>query len=275
MARYTPRRAFQDKSWAIAFIFVFPPVATLTGCSNSCFVFVSNPGGGTSGIAVSNSTGCPVAAPHAAVHAAVHVPGLCESCSESNQIRSIFVTLRGIALHLTVNGGERPSEWQELFPSLEWQPRQFDLMKASPHGFGGNLIGDRAIVPAGAYDLVRMRFVPHQGSSEDTPAAENACGRLGWNCVMMGDGRIVPLVLRDGSWELRIASENVEHGFLLLPDSENQLTIDLAPVWLAVTAPGEEAGLLPVLTARGRRLSENQPQRSGTSADWTERAARP
>ena len=256
--RFTPRRAFPRSIWAFA-LAVFPLGAALTGCSNSCVVFVSNPGGGTSGIVASNSsTGCTVATQHAAVHLAVHVTPLCESCSESNQVRSVYLSLRGIALHRIANEGEELSAWQELLPSVQGQPRQFHITAASPHVPTALSIGDRAVIPAGTYDLVRMHFVPNQGAVDDVPGEENACGRVGWNCVRMGDGRILPLVLRGDFVDFRITSKDTEGGFfLVLPESENQLSIELTPVWPVVPSLGEGAGPFPALTASGQRSSEN------------------
>jgi hypothetical protein len=230
---------------------VIPLTFLDTGCENSCFAFISNPGGGIVGSGFSSA--CPVPTQHATVHAVAHVTPGCESCSVSNRIQSVFVTLRGIELHPRANAGEGPSDWQELLPLLAIQPRQLDLQLAAPHGLAVDLTGEQASIPAGTYDLVRLRFETSREGVGDLLAAENACGKVGLNCVAMADGRNLPLMLRGDVLELPISSGTAGNRiFLVLPESENQLSIELTLVWTLVTPPEQAAQLLPIVTGSAR-----------------------
>jgi hypothetical protein len=172
-------------------------------------------------------------------------------------VQGVLVSLRGIELHPKGTAGKESSEWRELFPALRAQPRQFDVMKAAPNGLGANLLWNRAIVPAGTYDLVRLRFASNPESPDDQLVTENACGKAGLHCVVMGDGRILPLVLQDNVLELRISAEGTARGLLISPGSQNRLLIELTPVWSAVALPPEGGQFLPVLTGSARKSSEN------------------
>ena len=73
----------------------------LAGCANTCFVVVSNPPTGTIGVVAGNPPpACALAKANAAVRLVVHVNRLCEFCSESNQIQSVLLSLRGIDIFI-------------------------------------------------------------------------------------------------------------------------------------------------------------------------------
>lgn len=233
----------QAGAWILLLAFLIPLAALLTGCDNSCIAFVSNPGGGVGTGAFSSP--CPVPTPHGSVQAAAQLSRQCESCSPSNQIQGIFVSLRGVEIHLF---GESPSDWQELYPALEVQPRQFNLLAAGPDGPTANPLGDAAAVPAGTYDLVRLRLASNHGPGGSQLASENACGQVGLNCVAMGDGRILPLLCDGDALELRVSSAGSANGlFSVIAESHNQLLIELTPVWSLVAPVGESAHFSPLL----------------------------
>jgi hypothetical protein len=111
-------------------------------------------------------------------------------------------------------------------------------------------------VPAGAYDFVRLRLAPSQGTSGDQLAGENACGAAGAHCVVMGDGRIVRLLPEGGELELRLSSDKSSKvDFLLVPDTQNQLLIEFTPVWSLVASAGEGVQLTPLLNGAARGSS--------------------
>jgi uncharacterized protein DUF4382 len=254
MLQFRPRTNLQHGRRKLALISALPLAFLYTGCGNSCFTFISNPGGAIGGSGFSSA--CPAPTQHATVHAVAHVTRDCESCSDSNRIQNVFVTLRGIELHPRANAGEEPSDWQELLPLLAIQPRQLDLQVAAPNGLAVNHPGEQATTPAGTYDLVRLRFAVSREGAGDLLASDNACGNVGLNCVAMGDGRILPLVLPGDVLDLPIASETTSNRiFLVLPETENRLRIQLTPVWALVTPPGQSAQLLPVLTGSARKSS--------------------
>lgn len=250
------RSALEEWPGKLALILMLPLAFVCTGCGNSCFNFVSNPGGVVGGGTFSSS--CTATTLQGAVQAVAEVAPLCETCSQSNQVQSVIVSLRGVELHPRANASEEPADWQALFPALEIQPRQFELTKAGGTGPVATSLGDAVAIPVGTYDRIRMRFVMNLGSAVNSPAAENACGEAGLNCVVMGDGHILPLALDGGVLELPIFSERSADGALIvLPESENQLLITLTPVWSLAPSAGGGARLLPALRGSARMLSAN------------------
>lgn len=179
------------------------------------------------------------------------VAGLCELCAESNRIHEVIVTLRGIKLHPKTYPGQQPADWVEVFPHLEEQPRQVDLLKTEARNFAAKLLEEKAAVPAGIYDQVRVLLVPDQTSIADQLPEENACGASQFNCVIMAEGRAQALVFEGDTSEVRITSQSLAGGFLLIPpDSEGKLSIELVPVWLAIVSSGGSMGFQPVITGR-------------------------
>ena len=239
--------AIRSWPWILSLVALIPLTASLAGCNNSCFAFVSNPGGQGGTAAVSSPCVAPVQ--HGSVQVAARLSQQCESCATSNQVQTVFVTLRGIELHLRTDSGADSFDWQELYPALALQPRQFDLTAAGRAGAAPSPLGDASLVAAGIYDLVRLRLASDQAEAGTQLAAGNLCGKAGLHCAVMGDGRILPFISNADVLELRISSQASTVGSLvILPDSKNQLLIELTPVWSLVTRAGESVRLSPVLT---------------------------
>jgi Domain of unknown function (DUF4382) len=260
MPQSTPRLAL--KTWRgragfLLLVTLFLLLITLaffsSGCGDTCFLFVSNPPQGTIGIAVSNpGSGCVAPKPHGAIQVTARVAPVCEAYSDSNQVRRVFVTLRGIDLRSKANATDELPIWQELMPPLEKWPVQIDLMQTSSNGSARVTFGESFTIPAGSYDLVRLRLAPNEADAGDPPAKQNPCAIAGWNCVVMGDGRIQPLLLESSTPDLVIPLEESTSGSIIVaPDSDNELLIDLSPLWSADVSGG---GLrfLPLLVGRAK-----------------------
>jgi len=247
-------RSLSNWPQKLAFLALIPLVQSLAGCHNSCFLAISNPGGGTSGIGLTTSPdGCPTVTPVGTVQAAAHIAAGCEACSSSNQLRKAVVTLKGIELHASAGASLEQPVWQELLPLSEPRTRQFELSRAGPDGPVAIPLARSAFVPAGAYDLVRLRFASEAGSAGDPAAEENRCGTVGLHCAVMEDGRILPFVLGGEELKIRFSSEDSVHGiFTVLPESQNHLTIELTLLWSQVAPPGEGVRLLPGLSGAVR-----------------------
>jgi len=147
-----------------------------------------------------------------------------------------------------------PADWQELLPAeVVEQPLQVDLMRGTADRSAREPLGDIVAIPAGIYRQVRLRFVPNQSSNDDRLPEKNACGNVGFNCVVMSDGRVQPLLLDRGSPELRITSDRIEGGSLLIPpDTDTDLVIELKPVWAWFSSADEGVRLLPALTGTAK-----------------------
>jgi hypothetical protein len=84
--------------WTFPLFTLFSFGILLAGCSNTCFVFISNPPTGTIKTGDSKS-GCMLATANGDVRVLTQTVSTCSSCSASSQIARMFVSLRGIAIH--------------------------------------------------------------------------------------------------------------------------------------------------------------------------------
>src|SRR5260370_24707818 len=94
-----------------------------------------------------------------------------------------------------------------------------------------------------------MRFVPNQRMTDGQLPEKNACGSAGFNCVVMADGRIQPLLLDGGSPEVRIMSHRIEGASLFIPlDTNTHLILELNPVCARFSFADEGLRHFPALT---------------------------
>jgi len=225
-----------------------------TGCGNSCYSLQSNPGGG--GVNVSS----PCLLPVTPVFAGAQLAPQCQSCSPSNQVQHLFLTLRGIELHPRTNAGQAPSDWQVLAPLLEIQPQQFEFNSAGATPLVPNSLGDGSAVPAGDYDLVRLIFAASPGSAADRASAENQCGSAGLNCAVMGDGRVLPLALPRDALELPgFRGGSLDGVFSALPATEIHLLIEFTATWSLDARASDGARLVLVLQGTARTNDKRPP----------------
>jgi hypothetical protein len=254
---FTPRPTVETWRWRPAFLLVLWIALALNGCSgNTCFVPVSNSPNGITGIAVANpSTPCVVPKVFAAIHVTAYATRVCESCSSSNRIGSILLSITGIDLRAKINNAEETPDWQALLPALE-RPLQINLTSGSGDGITRVAVGESTTVPAGSYDLVRLRLAIDQPDVSDGLAAQSPC--TGHSCVLMEDGRVESLQFGEGAPELLIplkASTDVA------PGSDNELSLDLTPIWLVFRTAGQTVALFPSLT--GSATLRHMPQITG------------
>jgi hypothetical protein len=238
---------FRDAPFLLAALLLF--AAALPGCHNTCVIFTSNPGGAIQIKAGDPPPSCTLSTARVALQVVVQAAPSCAACAPSNRIAHMFLSLRGIDLHPGVIADRASPDWQPLAPQLAAPPIQLDF------GLGAattpQLLSELVFIPAGQYRQVRLRLVPNQPSPGDPSPEKNACGSAGFNCVVMADGSIEPLILDHAAPELLITSDRIAGGFLLLPpDSTAELTLELEPSrTLAATSTGA-ARLVPTLTAR-------------------------
>jgi hypothetical protein len=209
----------------------------LTGCANSCFFGFWNPPSGTIGTVISNPPPtCKLAAPQGAVRVVVQMSGSCESCSGSNRVHTVVLNLSGIDVH----AAGQSSGWQPLLPEPGEHSTQVEFLSEKTNAFSADSAEELAI-PAGSYDLVRLRLTRDQTRVDDKPLLGNACGKAEPNCVIMADGQIARLVFEGDTLEFRLTSEAVVGGLpIILPGSNNELFIELTPV-LSMARPFGEA----------------------------------
>ena len=245
MVQFRIRAAAASWPYWTLFLALVPWVLTLTGCHNSCYLFISNPGGG-SGIGVSTgSSGCPTVTLVGTMHVAGRTRPGCEFCGQADQIRHLLLTLSGIELHPAADGGVAPAEWLELNPQLGLQPRQFDFGESGSSVTSVVSMVDGATVPAGSYDRIRLRLAPSTAVTWGQIAGESSCGQMQLSCVVMGDGRVLPVSLESDELELRLDAEGDASGrFRIVPNTLSQLSIELTPVWSATSQSQQSVRLL-------------------------------
>ena len=223
---------------------------SLAGCNNTCFVATSNPPTGTVNIKVSDPPPtCTLRKANGAVRLATHTSA-CSACSGSSKVQHIFVTLRGVEVHPDSITDDSSPDWQELLPHLSGPPLQIDLMSGADGMSARQSLGEATSIPAGTYRQLRLRFVSNPPTSDQTLLERNACGAAGFHCVVLEDGRIQALQLDGAAPELRITSDRIAGGSLLiLPDSNSNLVLEFSVFWSLSTSDHLNVHLLPVLTA--------------------------
>jgi hypothetical protein len=231
---------------------------SLAGCS-TCVTFTSNSNTGTVNIDAGDpKPACMLTKANATVRVAADTAPACSSCLGSRAIQHIFVSLLGIEVHPSAIADEASPDWQELMPQLPGQPLQVDLMSGAAALGGRQPLGEAITIPAGTYRQLRLRFAPNQPASDDALPEKNACGGAGFNCVVMADGRIQPLLLQGAAPEVRITSERIAGGVVFIPpDSSSTLIIEFIVSWSLSSSAGEGVGLLPGLV--GTAWVKRQP----------------
>jgi hypothetical protein len=214
------------------------------GCSNYCFVFVSNPGGSIS----TGSPSCPLNNANGTVRLRVTASPTSSNETAQPTIQHIFVTLRGIEALPSAIADDGSPDWRELAPKLATQPEQLDLLAHSADSCAEkqNTFDDVA-VPADAYRQIRLRLSPNQPATDESVPEENACGSVGFNCVVTSDGGIRPLALDTLSSQFQISSDHIPGGFFrVLPDTAVNLVIEFDPQSTLIFSGDAPVRLVPV-----------------------------
>lgn len=160
----------------------------------------------------------------------------------------VFVSLQGIEAHQDAGASESSPGWEELAPDLLKEPLQIDLMAHAAQSCASNPLG-RALITAGAYRQIRLRLVPSR-AAEDVPVPkENACGGIGFHCVVTTNNSLRPLTLGAAKSEIRIAPDRIAGGFFhVFPDADTNLIIEFNPLSSFVVPAGDGVQLAPVFT---------------------------
>jgi hypothetical protein len=222
---------------------------SLFGCSNYCFVFVSNPGG-----SISTSTSAPScqlnsatgtvrvsisASPTASAASAEAVPA---------KIQHIYVTLRGIEAIASALADDDSPDWRELAPKLATQPVQLDLLARNADSCARSTFDDVAL-PADAYRQIRLRLASDRPPTDASIPEESACGGVGLNCVVMSDGGVRALVLDRPSSQVQVPSDRISGGFFrVFPEATVNLKIEFNTQSTLIFSADDPVRLVPVFT---------------------------
>ena len=226
------------------------------GCGNSCFVFVSNPGGTLPPTIPS----CQLGTSTGTVSLHVSAPSTPPEGESPAKIQHIFVTLRGIEATASAIPDDNSGDWHELAPKLATQPVQLDLLARSAESCERSAFGD-VTVPADAYRQIRLRLEPDQAATDESGLEENACGGAGFNCVVTSDGVIRPLVLDAQPSQIQVGSDHISGGFFrVLPETAVNLKLEFNPQSSVIFSTNEAARLVPVFTVKPESSCESAAQ---------------
>lgn len=246
---------FQDTitpSQAVLFAILFLGLG-LIGCDNSCFVFVSNPGGTVS----TGTNPCSLNQTNGNVRTQITTSRTPRAGDEPATIQHIFVTLRGIEANPSATAGEDSPGWQELAPKLVAQPMQLDLIASSGDSHELDILGD-ATVPADAYRQIRLRLSSNQVGPDDSVSRENSCGNVGSNCIVTSDGHVRPLVLDTGLSQMQVSSDRISGGFFrIFPETNVDLKIEFNPQSSLFIPTNEAVRFVPAFTVDSQTLGES------------------
>jgi hypothetical protein len=164
------------------------------------------------------------------------------------------LNIRSIEIHPSTIADDDSPDWQDLLPAeIVKRPLQIDLVRETAAGSAREPLGEIMAIPAGNYRQVRLRLMSNQRATEDQLPERNACGSVGFNCVVLANGRIQPLVLDPGSPELHITADRIEGGSLLIPsETETDLHIELRPIWALFSSANDGVRLLPTLAGSAK-----------------------
>jgi Domain of unknown function (DUF4382) len=232
---------------------------SFAGCNNYCFEFVSNPGGSIS--TSNNSPSCQLNTSTGTVSLRITASpaASAQTTPTSTSVQHIFVTLRGIEATPSAIPNDDSPNWRELAPQLATQPRQLDLLARCGDSCEEkqNTFADVAI-PADAYRQIRLRLAPNQPATDESVPEGNACGSVGFNCVVTADGEIRPLVLDNSSSQFHISSGQISGGFFrVLPDTAVNLQIEFNPQSSLFFPVNEAVRLVPTFTVEPQTSSES------------------
>jgi len=242
---FTFRRAITASQKAFFSTLLFS--IALAGCGNSCFLLVSNPGGG-GGTISGSAPNCSLNQTNGDVNLRITSSLTLPAGAGANRIQHVFVTIRGIEANPSAIADENSPDWQELAPKLVPQPVQLDLLGRSGDSCESRT-SEHVTVPAGEYRQIRLRLSPNQPDTSDPVLPENWCGSVSFNCVVTSDGDIRPLILDSEFSQIKVPSERITGGFFrILPETTVNLKIEFNPESSQFIPLDDVVRLVPVFT---------------------------
>jgi hypothetical protein len=208
----------------------------LVSCGTTCFAGIFPNGTGI--IHSIPPPACPFSTGMGMMNVAAVNSPICETCTASSRAKHIFVTIKSIQLHSVFLDSPNNPEWLELAPQLVREPREIDLAgDSSP-----KILVQSALVPAGTYRELRIRFSPDAPADSDALLAGNSCGSVGENCVLMADGRDEELHFMgsDNAPELLVPLQyNGSSAVAVVPGETVELWLTLQPQQVSSVSPSE------------------------------------
>jgi len=215
-----------------------------TGC-NTCIGIVSNPPSGV--VTVTNPSACSMPATKGNLRPRINLSPLLAAIPST--VRHIFVTLRGIQANPDPSADDDSPGWVELAPGLAHKPLQFDLLARSEESCPLDLL-DATAVPADVYRQIRLQISPNEPTTDHSVLEQNACGEIGFNCMVTQDGGVQPIKVGRSPAVIHITSAQIADGFFSVPpDGDKDLEIALSGYSLLSLPANQAPELVPAFTA--------------------------
>ena len=216
-----------------------------TGC-NTCIGIVSNPPSGV--ITVTNPSTCSMPATKGNLRPRMSLSSTL-AASSSSTMRHIFVTLRGIQANPDASADNDSPGWVELAPALAHRALQFDLLARSEESCTANLLVATA-VPADVYRQIRLQISPNEPATDHAVLEQNACGEIGFNCMVTEGGGLQPIKVGGSPSLIHIASAQIADGFFSVPpDGDSDLEIALSGYSVLSLPAAQVPEFVPTFTA--------------------------
>jgi hypothetical protein len=199
---------------------LFPLTACLlyaAACNNTCVSGTLNaPGGSTVNVKVASPPpSCPLTTANGIVYLEIGAGSAGTSAGSTGpHMTHLFVTLSGVDVHSSPLASDDTPGWLPLAGELQAHPLLVDLLE-DPHANASSAPFPDAVLPAGAYRQIRLRFA----SLPQGPAGleANPCGAGAPRCAVLSDGRVQALALPPSRPDLRIVLESVPGRELYVP----------------------------------------------------------
>jgi hypothetical protein len=246
------------------FLVVLPLCLANSGC-NSCYSGFWN--GNGSGVSAS-STSCPLTKATGVVIVQMSVASAPSAASAAfpspfaspRDVQHIFVTLRGIEAQPNMMADEDSTGWEELAPDLVAHPMQVDLLTVNGDSRSRGLPASTnvpATVPADEYRQLRLRLVSLHPSADDLIPESNACGNVGWNCIVFADRSVRPLEFDGAVAEFHITQERgTDSVFRVLPGQVIYLSIEFGAASSVFFTSNTRVRLVPIFSVVARAASQ-------------------
>lgn len=161
------------------------------------------------------------------------------------------MNLSGIDFHASAEAAGELSSWQPLLPEPGKRPTQVEFLSERTNALASES-KDELAIPAGSYDLVRLRITRDQ-TDVDGKFLPGKCGEAGANCVIMADGQFARLVFEADTLEFHLTSEATVGGSLfVMPNTDNELLIELKAVLSMTEHLGEATRSFVILPGRAQ-----------------------
>ena len=228
---------------------------SLMGCGDSCFIFVSNPSGGT---LVVGTTPCSLNNANGTARLRLTSSVRPTAADWPASTQHIFVTFQGIEANRSAMADDDSPGWQELAPQLATVPIQLDLLAHNSDSCESTILSSDVAVPADTYRQIRLRLSPGLADRNEPIPQENGCGSVGFNCIVKADGRTRALILNSQMLRVRIPSDRIAGGsFRILPGTAANVTIEFSPSSSVVFAADGDVRLVPVFTVESKSSCES------------------